>query len=82
MIGRIVAGAFAALVVLGACPSAPVAAADGDRTIRVQDGQIRCLLSTVDDDPRRPIAVCGRTDGRPFAVSQAPLNLAAVNGSG
>ena len=83
MICRIVAGASAALVVLGAFSSIPLAvAADGDRTIRVQNGLIRCLFSTIDEDPARPIAVCGRTDGLPFTVSQAPLNLAAVNGSG
>ncbi|CAA0124747.1 Uncharacterised protein [Mycolicibacterium vanbaalenii] len=84
MIGRVVAGASAALVVLGACPSAPLAvAAEGDRTIRVQDGQIRCLFSSeAYGEGGRPMAICGRTDGTPFAVSQAPLNLAAVRGSG
>lgn len=83
MTRRIVAAASAALVVLGAFASAPsAAAADGDQTVRVQDGQIRCLLSADHDEHRRPIALCGRADGGSFAVSRPPLDLAAVLDTG
>ncbi|KWX65821.1 hypothetical protein [Mycobacterium sp. NAZ190054] len=80
---RVFAAASAAFVALGACPwISPAAAAGGDQTVRVQNGQIRCLLSTDFEGRGYPAAVCARTDGRPFGVSPAPLNLAVVQGTG
>ncbi|MDZ4236379.1 MAG: hypothetical protein U1C73_22090 [Dietzia sp.] len=80
---RTVAATSAALSVLGACLSAPsAAAADGDQTISVQNGQIRCLLSGNYQDLGRPMAICGRSDGGTFAVSRPPLNIAAVRATG
>jgi hypothetical protein len=80
---RVFSAASAVLVVLGASLiAAPQAGAAGDRTIRLQDGQIRCLLSTDYEGRGWPGAVCGRTDGGPFGMSPAPLNLAVVQGAG
>lgn len=83
---RVLAAASAALLALGLCPAAPPAgAAEGDQTVRVQNGQIRCLLSTDYQMRGRPAAVCGRTDGQPFQVSPVSppaLNLVVVLGSG
>ncbi len=79
---RVLNAASAALVV-GACLFAPpAAAADGDQTIRLQNGQIRCLLSADFEGRGWPAAVCGRADGGPFGMSPAPLNVAVVEGSG
>jgi hypothetical protein len=60
----------------------PAAAAEGDQTIRVQNGEIRCLLSSDYQGRGWPAAVCGRADGGPFQVSPSPLNLAVVQGEG
>lgn len=80
---RVFAAAAAASLVLAASPLAPVAsAAGGDQTIRVQNGQIRCLLSADWKGQGRSATVCGRADGGPFGVSPAPLNLVVVLGSG
>lgn len=79
----VLSAAAAALVVVGTGLVAPPAAAsDGDQTIRVQNGEIRCLLSANYQGRGWPAAVCGRADGGPFAVSRAPLNLAVVQGTG
>lgn len=73
----------AALLAFGACLLAPQAAAsEGDQTIRVQNGEIRCLLSADYQGRGWPAAVCGRADGGPFAVSRAQLNLVVVQGEG
>ena len=77
---RIFAAASAALLFLGACPQS--GAAEADQTIRVQNGTIRCLLSADYEGRGQPAAICGRTDGGPFMVSPAPLNLAVVLGTG
>ena len=82
--------ASAALLVFGACPFAPQAyAADGDQVIRVDDGQLRCLLSADYKGRGYAMAVCGRTDGRGFAASPMSigkyperLDLVVVRGTG
>lgn len=79
---RVLTAATAALLVLGASPLATAAAADGDQTLRLQNGQIRCLLSADWKGEGVPATVCGRADGGPFGVSPAPLNLVVVLGSG
>ncbi|MDG4662967.1 hypothetical protein [Mycobacterium sp. 236(2023)] len=80
---RSFAAGSAALAVLGACLSAPLAAAAGaDQTIRVMAGQIRCLISADFEGQGIPMAICGRTDGVPFQTSPAKLNLAVVESTG
>ncbi|VEG58630.1 Uncharacterised protein [Mycolicibacterium aurum] len=80
---RLPSAASAALLVLGAILCAPsAAAAEGDQTIRVQNGEIRCVLSADYEGRGRPMAICGRTNGGPFAVSPSPLNLAVVQAAG
>ncbi len=80
---RVTTAASAALLVLGACASAPLAgAAGGDQTISVQNGQIRCLLSADFEGHGRPATICARTDGGLFQTSPAKLNLAVVQGTG
>ena len=82
--------ASAAVLVLGACPVAPqAAAAEGDQVIRVQDGQLRCLLSADYKGRGYQMAVCGRSDGRGFAASPMStgkyperLNLIVARGTG
>jgi len=75
--------ALAALLVFGAVSPATLAGASGaDQTIRVQDGQIRCLVSADFEGRGRPAVLCVRTDGAPFGTSPAPLNVAVVLGSG
>lgn len=82
MIRSLVAGS-SALLVAGAVMSVPQAsAAGGDQTIRVQNGQIRCLISADFEGRGRPATMCVRTDGAPFGTSPAPLNVAVVMGSG
>ena len=82
MIRAIVAVA-AFLVGSSGGPWAPSAvAAEGDRTVRFQDGQIRCVFSADFEGRRFPAAVCGRTDGKPFMVSPGKQNLAVLQGGG
>lgn len=78
---RTLTAASAAVLALGL--SAPMAAAQGgDQTIRVMDGQIRCLISADFEGQGRPMAICGRTDGQPFQTSPKGMNLVAVQGTG
>lgn len=79
---RVIPAASAALLVLCVYPSAPAGAADGDQTINVQSGQIRCLLSADFEGHGRPVTICARTDGGLFQTSPAKLNLAVVQGTG
>ncbi|ORV82522.1 hypothetical protein [Mycolicibacterium iranicum] len=68
---------------LAAGLSAPMAAGQGgDQTIRVMDGQIRCLISADFEGQGRPMAICGRTDGQTFQTSPKGMNLVAVQGTG
>lgn len=79
----VLGAASAAMMVVGACMSAPTAVAAGaDQTIRLQNGEIRCLLSADYQDRGRPMAICGRANGGPFGMSPDPLNLAVVLGAG
>ncbi|PRC58743.1 hypothetical protein C6A85_26955, partial [Mycobacterium sp. ITM-2017-0098] len=50
--------------------------------IRVQNGEIRCLLSADYQNRGWPAAICGRTSGGPFGMSPAPLNPVVVQGEG
>lgn len=78
---RTLTAASAAALALGL--SAPMAAAQGgDQTIRLMDGQIRCLISADFEGQGRPMAICGRTDGKPFQTAPANHNLALVRGTG
>lgn len=80
---RAVTAASVAALVVGGLLAAPHASAVGaDQTIRVQNGEIRCLLSADFENRGRARAMCGRSNGGPFGVSPAPLNLAVVYGSG
>ncbi|MDW5610151.1 hypothetical protein [Mycolicibacterium sp. D5.8-2] len=79
---HVLVAASAALIGLIVYPSAPLAEADTDQTIRVQNGQVRCLLSADFEGRGRPAAVCARADGAPFSTSPARMNLAVVQGSG
>jgi len=87
---RTLAAASAAMLVLGACPFAPqAAAADSDQVIRLQDGQLRCLLSADYKGRGYAMTVCGRSDGRGFAASPMStgkyperLNLVVIRGTG
>ncbi|UXA13795.1 hypothetical protein KXD97_08450 [Mycobacterium sp. SMC-8] len=80
---RAIAALAALLVGSSVGPWVPsAAAADGDRTVRFQDGQIRCLLSADFEGRGFPAAVCGRTDGKPFMVAPAKQNLSVVQGGG
>ena len=73
----------AALFISSAWPFAPSASATGsDQTVRVQNGQIRCLLSADYENRGRARAMCVRTDGAPFGISPPSLNVAVVIGSG
>ena len=56
----------------------PVASATpGDQTIRVLDGEIRCLLSADYEGRGRPATVCGRTDGASFQNKRNALRVVA-----
>jgi len=82
--------ASATMLVLGAGPVAPQAtAADGDQVIRLQDGQLRCLVSADYKGRGYAMTVCGRSDGRRFAASPMStgkypdrLNLVVIRGTG
>lgn len=87
---RQVIAASAATLLLGACPFAPqAAAADGDQIIRVQNGEVRCVLSADYKGRGYAMAICGRSDGRyfgqsPMSTGKFPerLNLVVIRGSG
>ena len=87
---RELTAASAALLVLGAVPFAPQAAATGgDQFVRVQDGKIRCQLSADYQGGGRAVAICGMTDGGPYGSSPmstgkfpVKLNLAFVRSTG
>lgn len=87
---RTLIAASAAMLVLSACPFAPHAiAADGDQVIRLQDGQLRCLLSADYKGRGYAMTVCGRSDGHGFAASPMStgkyperLNLVVIRGTG
>jgi hypothetical protein len=82
-VNRVLGAASAVLLVLGASlVGAPQAAAAGDQTVRLQDGQIRCLLSSDYEGRGWAAAICGRANGGPFGMSPPPLNLAVVQGAG
>lgn len=82
--------ASAAVLLLGACPFAPqAAAADGDQVVRVQNGEVRCLLTANYKDRGYPMAICGRSDGghfgeSPMSTGKFPerLNLVVIRGAG
>ncbi|ADT96990.1 MULTISPECIES: hypothetical protein [Mycolicibacterium] len=80
---RVVAATSAAMAVMGAVSVLPLASATPpDRTIRVLDGQIRCLLSADYEGRGRPATVCGRTDGAPFQISPKGKPLAVLLATG
>ncbi|MCV7169824.1 hypothetical protein H7I41_07795 [Mycobacterium manitobense] len=89
MVGAFLAASAAVIAVTAYPLAAHAGAADGDQVVRVQDGKLRCLIST-DDVPRGggPMAVCGLTNGRPFGTSPAVApyipqqSLAVVRGTG
>ncbi|BBX20349.1 hypothetical protein CRI77_03710 [Mycolicibacterium duvalii] len=65
---RVKTAVSVALLLLGACLFAPpVVAAAGDQVVRVQDGQVRCLLSSNFRDRGYGALVCGLTNGEAFA---------------
>jgi hypothetical protein len=67
---RHVSAAVTALFAVVAFPLAPQAAADGDQTVLIDGGRVKCSVSA-NDIPRGggPIVACQRTDGLPFAQS-------------
>lgn len=82
--------ASAAVLLLGACPFAPqAAAADGDQVVRFQNGEVRCLLTANYKGRGYAMAICGRSDGGHFAKSPMStgkfpvrLNLVVSRGPG
>ncbi|UXA17290.1 hypothetical protein [Mycobacterium sp. SMC-4] len=67
----------------------PVAAAEGDQVVSLQNGQVRCLLSANYLDRGYGAVVCGLPDGRPFGDSPMStgkypqwLNLAIAHDQG
>ncbi|BBY74222.1 hypothetical protein MPRF_11210 [Mycolicibacterium parafortuitum] len=73
----------ATVAALGALSAAPAAAAaEPDQTVRILDGQIRCLISADWQGRGRPAAVCGRVDGQAFQATPKGMNLAVVLGTG
>ncbi|MCZ8380483.1 hypothetical protein O6P37_16575 [Mycobacterium sp. CPCC 205372] len=89
MVGTFLAASAAVIAVTAYPLAAQAGAADGDQVVRVQDGKLRCLIST-DDVPRGggPMAVCGLSNGQPFGTSPAVAryspqqSLAVVRGTG
>ncbi len=81
--------AAAALLVFGASPCAPAAAAAPDQVVGVLDGQVRCLISADYQGHGDAMAICGHSDGSPFGASPmstgkypVKLNLAVLYGTG
>jgi hypothetical protein len=89
MVGALVVASAAVIAVTAYPLAAQAVAAEGDQVVRVQDGNVRCLIST-DDVPRGggPMAVCGMSNGQPFGTSPAVApyspqpSLAVVRGTG
>ncbi|ORB30216.1 hypothetical protein MPP7335_01190 [Mycolicibacterium parafortuitum] len=80
---RAFAAMSATVAVLGALTAAPAtAAAEPDRTVRILDGQIRCLISADWQGRGRPATVCGRVDGQTFQATPKGMNLAVMLGTG
>ncbi|MCV7154361.1 hypothetical protein [Mycolicibacterium pyrenivorans] len=87
---RNLTAASAAVLLLGACPFAPqAAAADGDQVVRVQNGEVRCLLTANYMGRGYAMAICGRSDGGHFGESPMStgkfserLNLVVSRGAG
>lgn len=80
---RVVAAISAVVAAVGLGAVVPVASATpGDQTIRVLDGQIRCLLSADYEGRGRPATVCGRTDGASFQISPKGKPLAVLLATG
>ena len=69
---RALIAASAALVALGAYPFVPQAnAAEGDQTIRVQDGKLRCLLTSNYEGRGRATAILRKSSNH--AVDRVKL---------